>query len=165
MKRFITILLAVFILFPLLGCSNGISEYANFYYCSVDYPFGENSSVIKSESRNISGHEGELSYLISLYLTGPSDKNLSSLFPKNTKLITAQINEDKQAEIELSYLGNHFSDSEFVLACACLSLSVMDFSDAEQVSITSGEKNITMSKDDLLLFDTVTTVSETEASE
>ena len=161
MRRFLSFVLIFLILISLVGCGNSISDHTNFYYCNIDYQFGESASVIVSESRDISGHEGELSYLISLYLTGPSSKKLESPFPKSTKLISAQV-ENNCVLIELSYLNRQLTDVEFILACACLSLSVMEFTEAEEVSITSGEKTISMDKNDLLLYDTITAEATTE---
>ena len=164
MKRILVLLLIVIFLFSVSGCTNSFSELSNFYYCSVDYQFGEDMPVVQSESRDISNHEGELSYLISLYLAGPSNKKLESLFPKNTKLVSVQTGE-RNVTIELSYLGKQLSDSEFVLACACLTLTTMDFTDAEEVTIISGEKTLTMEKDDLMLYDTITAATEAEVTE
>ena len=163
MKRIFSFLLIFLFLFSFSGCDNSVSEEANFYYCNVEYQFGEDGSVVESESRDITGHEDELSYLISLYLAGPSSKNLESPFPKNTKLISAQIDEDSTV-IELSHIGMQLSDAEFILACACLSLSTMEFTGTEQITIISGEKTITMKKNDLLLYDTITAGEATEAA-
>lgn len=161
MKRFFSCLLIVLFVLSLTGCGNSVSDYTDFYYCNIEYPFGKDGSVIVSETRDITGHKGELSYLISLYLAGPSSKNLESPFPNNVKLVSAQV-EENCTTIELSSFSRQLSDSEMVLACACLSLSAMEITGTEEVTIVSGEKNITMNKNDLLLFDTVTAAEVTE---
>lgn len=161
MKRIISTILVFLTIFSLCGCANSFSDRANFYYCSIDFQFGKDEPVIQAESRNISGHEGELSYLLSLYLAGPSSKELTSPFPANTKLVSLQT-ADESVTIELSYLGK-LTEAEFILACACITLTAIDFTGAEQVTIVSGEKTLTMSKDDLLLLDTITAATEMEA--
>lgn len=160
MKKTLLVALVFLCLFNTCGCAHNISDKTSFYYCSADYQFGKDASVIQSEVRDISGHEGELSYLISLYLAGPSSKKLESPFPKNIKLISADL-ENKHLNIELSYWGKQFSEADFVLACACMTLSTMEFADAEQVTIISGEKSITMERADLLLYDTITSAGNT----
>ena len=155
MKRFICLMLALLLLLLCGGCADSLSKDATFYYCTADYQFGKDTPVILGESRDISGHEGELSYLVALYLAGPSGKKLVSPFPKNTKLVSVQT-EDDHVTIELSYLGRQITDSRFVLACACLTLTTMDVTDAQSVTILSGERSITMDAKDLLLYDSVT---------
>ena len=161
MKRFIALLLIFHSFLSLNGCTHSFSDQTNFYYCSAKYQFGEDLPIIQPESRDISGHEGELSYLIALYLAGPSDKKFTSPFPKNTKLLSVQT-KGNTVTIELSHLGRQLSDSEFILACACLTFTAIDFTGAEEVSIISGEKTITLGEDDLLLYDTITAPAETE---
>lgn len=159
MKRFLAFTLISLLCITVLGCSNSISEKTNFYYCTAEYQYGSHASVIVSEARDISGHEGELPYLISLYLAGPSDKNLESPFPSNIKLLSVRT-EDSHVIIELSYLGQQLSDAEYILACACLTLSTIEFTDAQQVTVISGNKTITLDQNDLLLYDAVTRTAE-----
>ncbi len=163
MKRYITLMMILlfFTIFP--ACGKSISQQTNFYYRTAEYHFGNNASVIQAETREISGHDGELSYLISLYLAGASNKQLESPFPRNTKLVSVEAN-DSCIKIELSYLGKQLSDADFTLACACLALTAMEFSEASQVTITSGSNTITMDKNDIHLLDTVTSNTAMEGN-
>jgi len=164
MKRFFSLLLAPLLLLSLVGCGNTISDQTNFYYCNVNYQFGDNNSVIVSETRDITSHKEDVPYLISLYLAGPSSKKLESPFPKNTKLISVETN-STGTTVELSNLERQLSDAEFILACACLTLSTMEFTYSEQVTIISGSKTITMDRNDLMLYDTITAETVVEETE
>ena len=58
--------------------------------------------------------------------------------------------------IEIWYTSGLLSDAEFSLACACLSMTCMELVNAEKVTIVSGSRSLTLSRDNLLLNDTIT---------
>lgn len=163
MKRIVSLVLCILLILTMHGCGNVI-ERTNFYYRRIDFLYEEEAPVIAAETRDISGHAGELTYLISLYLAGPSSKKLDSPFPDNTQLLSADMIEGS-IQIELSDLENSLSDAQFSLACACLTLTGLEFTEAESVTIISGERTLTMSGSDLLLYDSITANAATEAEE
>ena len=81
MKRSLCILLCVLFLIGLCGCStplSGSGEPVSFYYRRADFQYHGTDNVIVPEQREISGHGGDLHYMISLYLVGPLDDSLVS---------------------------------------------------------------------------------------
>ena len=58
--------------------------------------------------------------------------------------------------IEIANTSALLSDAEFSLACACLSMTCMELVNAEKVTIVSGSRSLTLSRDNLLLNDTIT---------
>lgn len=156
MKRMICVLLILCALIPLSGCGSE-NETARFHYRRVRFEYGTaaQDSVIASENRNITGHRNEISYLISLYLAGPLDESLSSPFPQDIRLYRAY-QTDSTLFIELSDVGEDFGSAQFSLACACLSLTCMELTDAEEVNILSGERSVTLQRDSLILYDDIT---------
>lgn len=156
MKRMICLVLILCILIPLSGCGSE-NETAQFHYRRVRFEYGTEAqdSVIASEKRNITGHSGELSYLISLYLAGPLGESLRSPFPQDIRLFRAY-QAGSLVFIELSDVGENFSSAEFTLACACLSLTCMELTDAEAINVVSGERSITLHRDNLFLYDDIT---------
>ena len=58
--------------------------------------------------------------------------------------------------IEISNTSALLSDAEFSLACACLSMTCMGLANVENVTIVSGSRSLTLSRDNLLLNDTIT---------
>ncbi len=154
MKRFLCLILLC--LFTLTGCHPG-HEHRNFYYLRTAYAYGSETpdGVIAPEQRNIEGHSVDMTYLISLYLTGPLEENLSIVFPKEAQLLSVT-QQEGDLFITLSDVGQDFNAARFTLGCACLTLTCLELTDAEQVTITSGERSLTLTRDSLTLLDTVT---------
>lgn len=163
MKRSLCVLLCVLFLIGLCGCStplSGSGEPVSFYYRRADFQYHGTDNVIVPEQREISGHGGDLHYLISLYLVGPLDDSLVSPFPTGTRLLETQQN-GMELLLTLSDSAASLSDSAFSLACTCLALTCMSFTNAETVTVSSGERVMTITTDNLLLSDDSTGLTET----
>lgn len=155
MKRVMTTTAAFMLLLALAGCSlikGNPEDRASFYFSRAEFTYGTAESVIVAEQRDIAGHAGELHYLLSLYLMGPLDEELISPFPGSTKLVSAVLI-DSTLTVEITPIEKDMTDTEFTLACACLSMTCLELTDAAEVTIISGERTVTMGADDLLLFD------------
>lgn len=168
MRRLTSLVLTAVLVFALPGCGrlkDSEKDSITFYYQRAEFLYGEEDSVIASETREASGHAADLSYLLSLYLAGPLDEGLVSPFPRGTRLLSVQ-EEDDTLLLEISDTEDSLSESRFSLACACLTMTCLELSAAGNVIITSGERTITMTRDSFLLSDgTVpeTTTEETKA--
>lgn len=154
MKRLFCAAAAVSLLLSLLtGCGQKVKDPVVFYYCKDAYQ--ENMDCpIAQEEREVAGNQDDLKYLLSFYLMGPVSKGLVSPLPRGTLLYTIT-QEDTKLTIEISNTSALLTDSEFSLACACLSMTCMELTNAENVTITSGSRSLTLSRDNLLLNDTV----------
>jgi len=148
MKKIICLTLCLLILLP--GC--GIEDSVNFYYLRGEFQYDRADGVIVPEKRDITGHVGDLEFLLSLYLMGPQDTEYAPPFPHNTKLVSVTMSEE-HLTITLSEIAKILSDSEFTLACACISLTAMELYPAETVSVVTGEREITLTRDALTLYD------------
>ena len=167
MKRFFSLFLLVTLLLSFTGCGfwgTGVKDPVTFYYPRAEYAYGVDGSIIGSETWEASGHTGDLPYLLALYLVGPSDENLMTLFPKSIKLISAE-KADGSIYVELSDIADALTDAEFSLACVCLTLTCLEITDAEAVTITSGEHTLTMSPDNLRLYDEYIPITTTEETQ
>ena len=161
--------LAVFLIFSLLlsGCGifkEIISEPVTFYYLSTEYTFGSNSGVIAAEEREASNHRQDLTYLLALYLMGPANEDHRSPLPAGTRIINPEQN-GSIITMELVNSVRKLSDADLSLACACLTLTCLDITDATEVSITYGEQTVTMHQDSLTLVDDSRVNSETEEAQ
>lgn len=158
MRRIICIMLLCLILSAmfLAGCNSPEQNGASFYYCreSSNFRYFEEEGVIRAESRDLTGHRNDLHYMVSLYLAGPMEEGLVSPFTNATMLISAELIENK-VYIELSDHDRNLTDAEFSLACACLTLTCTDYTSCESVTITSGDRSITMDANSILLFDSL----------
>ena len=156
MKRLVCILLILTLL--LCGCRK--DDKVKFYYCPADSLSGAQDSLFTSEVRTVTGYTDDLYFLISLYLSGPLDQDLVSPFPEGTELelIAADL---PDITVQLKDLPQNMTDSEYSIACACLSMTVMELTDAESVTVVSGKRSVTMKASTLVLSDesTPTTVT------
>ena len=165
MKRFAAILLIFALL--LSGCSvfgSRIKEPVTFYYVQSSYQYGSDSPVIVTETREASGRMHDLPYLIRLYLTGPLEDDRESPFPRSVTLVSVGRTEDT-VEITLSDSAGSLSDAQYSLACACLSLTCINITGAENVRISSADRSITLSASDLMLTDQIAEIQSVEETQ
>ena len=151
MKRFSCLVCVLCLL--LSGCTfvgERIKEPITFYYVNDNYQ-KDMEQVIISEEREAAGHIGDISYLLALYSMGPATEDLSYPLPRNTRiLLTAR--EGGSVTLNLSDHAATITDAQFTLASACIALTCMELTDVQQVSIVCADKDITIRKDNLLLF-------------
>ena len=164
MKKRVLCLILALCLF-LSGCSfpgNRIHSSANFYYLCDSYQ-EDLCCVIVSEEREASGHEGDLSYLLALYLMGPTNDEHVTPLPAGTR-ISAQ-KDDSHIVLKLSNPITTLSDIDFTLACACLTMTCLEITDAEDVTIHFEDRERTMNRDQLTLYDASAETTPSEESE
>lgn len=153
MKRLLCVLLALGLLFS--GCAiagQGPREPVTFYYLRSDFRYGQADGVITGEARESAGHAGELGYLLGLYLMGPADESLRSPLPQDTRLLELTQGAE-EVRLTLSDTGKALTESAFTLAAACLSLTVMELTGTKAVTIESGQRSVTMTAENLTMFD------------
>ena len=152
MKRVLCLILAIS--FLLSGCSffgERIKNPVTFYYLCDKYE-EELCCVIVSEEREASGHVGDLSYLLAIYLIGPvNEETASSPYP-GLQLTSHQ--DGSHIELNLKNLPASVSEIDFSLTCACLALTCLDITGAEDVTIHSGDRSRTLDRQSLTLYDT-----------
>lgn len=153
MKRNVVFLLLL--CFLLSGCdffTERMIEPVTFYYLQTEFDYGRNPSVIVSEEREASGHRDDLSYILALYLMGPASDEFKSPLPSGTRIVKPEFH-GNTVRLELVNPSYTFSDVELTLACACLTLTCLDITEAEKVVITYLEHTVTMSRDDFTMMD------------
>ena len=148
MKRLFCILLILSLF--LCGCSK--DDEVVFYYLPSDYLSEAHSSLLVPESRTVTGYTENLPFLISLYLSGPTDPELASPFPVGTKLYYTTT-ELPNITVYLQELPENMTDAEYSLACACLSMTVMKLAGAETVTVVCGNQSVTIDPSMLILYD------------
>jgi len=161
MKRFVVMLLTLSLI--LCGCTvmgERNKEPVNFYYLRSSYQYFQSDGVIASEEREGTGHMDDLSYLLALYLMGPSQEELRSPLPEGTRIYLVK-QEEQRVRILLSSLDSSLSDIDFSLAGACLAMTCFDLTDAQSVTVDSGERSVQLTRDNILQY----TVAETTPEE
>jgi len=154
MNRFLSLLIVFSLLFSLIGCGSRREDLVAFYYCRdpEEYQYFEEDGVICSESRDLIGHNENIRYVIGLYLAGPMEEGLRSPMPPSVKLVSAERTLDA-VQLTFSDLDDVMSESEFSLACACLTLTCADLTGCHQVTVISGSRTVTMTTDSIRLLD------------
>ena len=147
MKR--AICLVILLTLILCGCS--AKNNVPFYYCRSDFQNVPVESIFDIEKRDISGHEYQLNFLISLYLMGPSNADYVNPFPSDVQLEGTHVN-GNCLTVNLTSM-DRVSDSRFSIASACLALTCFEISRYETVTIVSGSRTITLTADMLTMYD------------
>lgn len=163
MKRALCLALCGCLLTALYGCSFSSSasgDPVSFFYQRAEFQYHGSDNVIVPEQREISAQNGDLNYLVTLYLVGPLDDTLILPFPKGTRLLSLE-ESGGNLVITLSDNSKTLSDSAFSLACTCLALTCISITDAEEVTVVSGERTMAISQNNLVLSDDITGLSET----
>lgn len=168
MKRYYLILLALSLALFSCGCVRQETvpdENFSFYYLSEKIDFQQDDGFIGKEMRNVTGLGAE--QMLTLYLKGPQSQSLISPFPNGVTLVEFASN-GSNAVVKLSSEFAQLSEFRLSSACACLTLTLCDFTGVSTVTIQAenslldGKPTITMQKDQILLVDNVdTTVDPT----
>lgn len=155
MKRILFPIILILLIF-LSACQTADPDEVTFYYCRdpQQYQYFQDDSVICAESRDIMEHRTDLQYMAGLYLAGPMEEGLIPPFNKSTRLLSIR-QEDSSLLVELSEHAEILTDSEFSLSCACFAMTCMDFVQCDDVTITSGERSITMNRENIVLLDSL----------
>ena len=156
MRKIIALMLAAFLLLSLTGCLE-TTDTVTFYYTRHEdsYLYGLDNGVISGEFREVTGHRGDLKYLLTLYLHGPTMEYLHSPFPSGMVLRTVERQGDT-VHVALSASLTMLTGTDLTLACACLAQTCFSLTDAEAVTISSeglGFVSMTLTRDSLLLVD------------
>lgn len=148
MKRLISILLTVLLL---SGCTEQLKEPVSFYYVRSGYE-EDMSNIIGTERREAAGHRGDLSYLMALYFMGPADEELLAPLPGNVHILSVT-HKGQEVILHLSETDDSVTDAQFTVACACLTLTCLELTGAETVTIISGNRSVRLDEENLLLRD------------
>lgn len=133
-----------------------------FYYMRKNYR-EDLSSPIGSEIRETPERKKEIGYALALYLMGPSTDGLVSPLPAGTQVLALERG-SSDITITITDTTATLKESDFTLACACLSLTIMDLTDVQQVTVFSGDRSATINRSNLYYIDeTPLQPTETEA--
>lgn len=145
-------ILLLTLLLTLSGCGLANSKQTvTLYYPRAEYDYRSADGVIGQETRDITGHGSELRYLLDIYLMGPSNEKLRSPFPAQAKLESVEQGEDGVV-ITLSDVTG-LSDSRFTLGCYCLSLVCRQMDIQGDVTVTCGNRSMTLGPEDITTQD------------
>lgn len=159
-KRIICLMLIISLLLSGCGFFSARDKDSVMFYYLCDRYQEDLCCVIVSEEREASGHMGDLPYLLALYAMGPVSDECVTPLPYGTRIHSQMT--DGHVFLELSGIPRDLSDIEFSLACACLTMTCLDITNAEDVTIRHGDQETVMNRSRLTLYDTAGETIPTE---
>ena len=123
-----------------------------FYYPRTEYDYGSADSAITWEAMDSTGHMDDFEFLLSEYFAGPIDEGLVNPFPVGTTLLSARLEGDDFL-LEVSAEALELPEHQFTLGCSCLSMTCFELTQAETVTVSCGEKSLTIRRNGMLLAD------------
>lgn len=163
MKRNVAFLLGILLTCMLCACNapaNSKSSTVSFYYNAEDMVHNASYGSLKTEKFNAGSFSTDYEYLISRYLEGPTKSSHTSPFPVGVKLSHFSI-QDNVAHVILTNEMAALTGADLTLACACLTMTILDFTQVESVQISTesamlnNTDYITMDASCILLVDSV----------
>lgn len=173
MKRRIAALLCIAILLTMAGCGEKpekeIQAPYTYYYIASEIGYSGDEGVIRGELRETAGHQDSLEWILEDYLKGPVSENLISPFPKNTRMVSLQVQEN-EALLQMNEAFGSLSGVELSLAAGCIARTCFQMDEIQKVSISAssglldGKQSISLNREDILLKDSSADLMNTQMS-
>lgn len=161
MKRVICIILAALSL-AISGCKKDDVTFikpTNFYYLNSEVDFGVENAVIGYEIRETDSVIDLITFM-DIYLDGPISEQLRRNFHKQTEVSQIYV-ADGGVYVRFNNFLAMRTGVDLTLTCACIALTLLDYTGADFVQISTegalleDSESITITRDDLLLLDAV----------
>lgn len=163
MKRKIALFPLLAVLISLWGC---VQEQAvpapkspfTYYYRPAEIDYESDNGVIRGETREIAGHEGDLRWILRDYLKGPQTEGLVTPFPKDIDLISCDL-DGETAVVQVNKEFANLAGIDLSVAASCIAATCFGVEGVETVSISvpsgllDGKQSIILRRDGLLLQD------------
>lgn len=144
----------------LSGCSVKtvqMQEPVSVYYCASPISYHSTSGILQTEKQEFQGGQNDLRGFLNKYLSGPSSPKLATPFPANGSILSVE-RSDEEMNVCVSVQFLTLTQSELILAYACLSMTIFEVTDAEIINLhiygTNADRNVvTMTRDNLWFTD------------
>lgn len=140
MKKLFALFLVLALVLPFCGCTEPEDNTCSFYYLRTQdtIAYGREDALIAPVSRELTGQNAELNYLLQRYLDGPIEEGYRSPFSKNTYLLSS-LWEGETLVLVMSREFSTLDHMQLTLAGACLTATCHSLTGAEKVQVRSGE--------------------------
>lgn len=129
-----------------------------FYYKTSDASYGDGLGATDYELRETYGHEADYVWVLTEYLKGPLSQKLTAPFQRSVSIVSAERSGDR-LQLRMTQELANLSGVDLTVACACITLTCLEFPGVEAVSICAvgskldGKTEILLSRNNLLLED------------
>ena len=157
MKRLTSFVLLCLITFHLTACaypSESKADTVTLYYIRSAYQYHSEENVIVGEERSYSPTELTVAKLLEMYMEGPVGDGISAPVPEDTEIVDI-LDYSGVLEVTLSDTDQALSEAGFTLACVCIGKTLFDNTDIIQVTFFSGDRTMTVTRDNFLITDEV----------
>lgn len=172
MKRIIALFLLLAVLLFLWGCVQEKAVPApksplTYYYRAAEIGYESDNGVVRGETRDIAGHEGDLCWILRDYFKGPQAEGLVTPFPKDMDLISCEL-DGETAVLQVNKEFANLAGIDLSVAASCIAATCFGVEGVEVVSISvpsgllDGKQSITLRRDGLLLRDNGADMMRTE---
>lgn len=154
MKRLMLLVLCITLLLSLTACTGSDESTYIFYYLRTaeTIRYGDADALVAPVTREISGENPGLSYLLQRYLDGPVEEGYLSPIPKGTYLLSTLWADGTLVLV----LNREFSTAQGVnltLCGACLAATCYELAGAERIEVHSGEEEYHFELSDYTFID------------
>ncbi len=153
----------------LCACSDTIpvnGSPVTFYYPRINLVYGAEDGVIVPEVWVYATERPPLETVLSAYLAGPSNPELTSPFPAGTKLVKYAA---ENTDLILTMSDSFFTleGTDFSLACACLVMTCHELTGASEIILNSddGAKKVVFSPESFVFTDSQDSIEMTLGTE
>ena len=138
-RKSTALILCLFLLVGLYGCagqSHGdpLKSPMKFYYKTSDASYGDGQGATDYELRETYGHESDYVWVLTEYLKGPISQKLTAPFQRSVSIVSAE-RSGSQLQLRMTQELANLSGADLTVACACITLTCLEFPGVEAVSI------------------------------
>ena len=168
MKRLFVLILLFSLLISCLGCGKNNEQFtkpAKFYYLNEEITYGVEDGLISYELQETNHIAGDLLQLLQQYQQGPVNKQLISTLPADVNISSVVI-QGGVITVTTDVTFNQLNGMDRTIACACISLTLLDYTGAEYVEFNivdafqNERERIIFSREDMHLLDHHTVPTE-----
>ena len=164
MKKLLCLILSLLFCVNFWGCQEEkpkLEQPVRFYYLTSTPENGIQDKVIDAVSVEGAGKLEDIHSLLNEYLRGTSEPGFETTFPASTKILKLTVS-DSIAAVEMNSAIARLSGIDLTIACACITMTVMELTGASQVRISAsnstldGAETVVMDINSLTMLDIYT---------
>ena len=159
MRKLIAILLILSVLATCCGCRKAEFKMpVNFYYQAAVPVYDSENGIIAPEKREYIHLQNDIDSFLQIYFAGPLTKELSSPFPRDTKVLDWELTDGVLAlNMEAGFAA--LTGVELTVACGCIVRTMQEVLGVDSIRISAdgaelnGKPSITISGNNFSLHD------------